>query len=255
VKQNLLTNTGRGLKWARNGEVLVAALCVAALLTRAFGRFSMAALALGGLVAIVSIVRFWQGQEEFGPQHRTQARRGCYAFLLASLLFVLALFSFNTFTAATTGIDFGGGNETNSPTPTHRFKDLEPPVLFLAVAVVAEASSGALLLWQLVGDSWRRIVQGYVVVAAVVGGGVFAQGLRIVGTLTAEAGPGVDTAGEAQRYFDRFLGEFLPVFLGGFLILRALAYVLVRHAMDKVAQAEAEAARESAGPTASAPSP
>lgn len=252
MKRRLTSLTGRGLVWATAGEIVLAVVCVLYLGLSPQPRIAFVGALAAGLLGLVSIHRMWRGRHEFGPEHERLARRGAYLFLTAGLLYLLAFLSLETFTAPTTGFDPFAENTTSSPTETHRFKDLQPSLVMASVALVLEVSSGAVLLWELVGTGWRRYVAGYGVVGAAAGIALLVFGLRTIAELQAEAGPRAGSANEARLYFDRYLREVLGLLMTLFLGTRLYALVLLQRAQHKVADAERQfEAAQTSGPAAS----
>lgn len=239
--------------WATAGEIVLAVACVFYLGFSPQPRIALLGGLAAGVLGLVSIHRLWRGRHEFGPEHEKLARRGTYLFLTAGFLFLLALLSLDTFTAATTGLDPLDGNATASPTETHRFRDLQPSLFMASLAFGLEVASGAVLLWGLVGTEWRKFVAGYGALGVGAAIGLLIVGLRTISELQAEAGPRAGSVEEARLYFDRYLTPVLGLLMALFLGTRLYALVLLQRAQHKVADAERE--YDASQATAPAPSP
>lgn len=254
MRDRLGTATGRGLLAARLGDRIALVSALAYLL---FGRLEwilVVGLFVAGAPALVSARRLWVGRFEFGPDHARAARRGAYAFAGASLLFVLALLSFQTFPSASLGLDLTDGNETGDPSRIHRFRDLVPPLLMVSAAIVIEGASGALLLWNLVGVTWKKWVSGNAGLGGATGVLVAWVGWPAIDRFEAQTGAFVDSQPAADFYYNGFLDIVVGMAAVGFALTRVVVLILLERAIRKVAEAERDA--ETAAPTTGpAPSP
>lgn len=231
-----VTWTGRGLRFAYIGEVILAGTALWYLLSGS-GRVAFVGFVAAAVFGILSIRKMWGGRREFGPDHQRRTNRAFALFWVAAALFTYALI---------------GGLSTVPD--TRQLKDLAPPIIAAGLALIAETSSAALLLWELAGSKRRRFVAGYAVLGAVLGLVILFVGLISLDKFVFQQQDRIVTREDATLRLNQYLDIFLPVVMGAFLMSRGYVMTLIRKAREEVSIAEQDALNaETAPPGATAP--
>lgn len=229
-----VTWTGRGLRLAYIGDMILAATAAIYFLNYS-GKLAAFGFVIAAFVGLLSVQRAWLGRREFGPAHQRNVKRGLILFFVGAFLFVYALLA---------GL-------TNVP-QTLDFRNMRPPVLGAALALIAETSSATFLLLELVGSKRRAFALAYGVAGGLLALVVLSVGFGLVSEYESARLP---TAGIAQDRLMMFVAEFLPYVMASFLVTRVFALVLIRLARKEVEVAEHDALQPTDVPPQGIPPP